>query len=121
MLSKALIEGLSLRAALNVWWSMVVPVLNYGSELWGATTFEEAEKVQLEAGRRMLGVSRTLANAVVRGELGWWTMRAQRDLKMLMYWAKLVRLDHPFGQEREDKESQRLVLLSSENSGQFGS
>jgi Reverse transcriptase (RNA-dependent DNA polymerase) len=94
MLSKALSEGLSLRAALNVWWSMVVPVLNYGSEIWGATAaFEEAEKVQLEAGRRMLGVSRTMANAVMRGELGWWTMRAQRDMKMLMYWARLVRMD----------------------------
>src|SRR3569623_1458788 len=38
-------------------------------------------------------VSRTMANAVVRGELGWWTMRAQRDMKILMYWARLVRMD----------------------------
>src|SRR3569623_279603 len=61
--------------------------------LCSITTFEEAEKVQLEAGRRMLGVSRTMAIAVVRGELWWWTMRAQRDMKMLMYWARLVRMD----------------------------
>ena len=93
MMSKALSEGLSFRAALNVWWSMVVPVLNYGSEIWGATRFEEAEQVQLEAGRRLLGVGRTEAKAVVRGELGWWTMRAQRDMKLLMYWARLVRMD----------------------------
>jgi len=93
MLSKALSEGLSFQAALNVWWSMVVPVLNYGSEMWGATKFIEAERVQLEAGRRLLGVSRTTASAVVRGDLGWWTMRAHRDMKMLMYWARLVRMD----------------------------
>jgi len=51
MLSKALSEGLSFQAALNVWWSMVVPVLNYGSEIWGGTSFREAERVQLEAER----------------------------------------------------------------------
>jgi len=93
MLSKALSEGLSFQAAVNVWWSMVVPVLNYGSEIWGGTNFEEAERVQLEAGRRLLGVSRTMASAVVRGELGWWTMKAQRDMKMLIYWARLVRME----------------------------
>ena len=93
MLSKALSEGLSFQAALNVWWSMVVPVLNYGSEIWGGTSFREAERVQLEAGKRLLGVSRTMASAVVRGELGWWTMRAQRDMKMLMFWARLIRME----------------------------
>ena len=60
MLSKALSEGLPFQAALNVWWSMVVPVLNYGSEIWGGTSFREAERVQLEAGKRLLGVSRTM-------------------------------------------------------------
>jgi len=93
MLSKALSEGLSLKAAEVIWWSMIVPVLNFGSELWGAAKCKEVEMVQLEVGRRILGVSRKMANAVVRGELGWWTMRAQRDMKLLIYWARLVRLD----------------------------
>ena len=42
-----------------------------------------------------------MASAVVRGELGWWTMRAQRDMKMLMYWARLGRIQ----ESTEDKES----------------
>ena len=41
----------------------------------------------------MLRVSCKMSNAVVRGELGWWTMRAQRDYKRLVYWARLVRMD----------------------------
>ena len=93
MLSKALSEGLSLKAAEVIWWSMVVPVLNFGSELWGAAKCKEIEMVQLEVGRRLLGVSNKMTNAVVRGELGWWSMRAQRDMKLLLYWARLVRLD----------------------------
>lgn len=68
-------------------------VVDGDSEIWGATSFKEAELVQLDAGRRLLGVSKKTSNAVVRGELGWWTMRAQRDMKMLMYWARLVRME----------------------------
>ena len=54
LLSKAVSEGLSLKAAENVWWSMVVPILNYGSEIWGDTQFLEAEKLQIATGRKML-------------------------------------------------------------------
>src|SRR3569623_1146014 len=53
----------------------------------------EVESVQLQVGKRLLGVSRKMANAVVRGELGWWPMRAQRDMKLLLYWARMVRLE----------------------------
>ena len=92
LLNKAISEGLSLKAAENVWWTMIVPTLNYGAEISGASKFPEAEKLQLEAGRRMLRVSSKMANAVVRGELGWWSMKGQRDLKRLVYWARLVRM-----------------------------
>src|SRR4051794_30069696 len=89
LLNKAISD---LKAAENVWWTMIVPTLNYGAEISGASNFPEAEKLQLEAGRRMLRVSSKMANAVVRGELGWWSMKGQRDLKRLVYWARLVRM-----------------------------
>ena len=114
LLSKALSEGLSLKAAEILWWSMIVPVLNYGSEVWGAVKCREAEKVQLEVGKRLLGVSKKMASAVVRGELGWWPMRAQRDLKQLIYWARLVRMNESrwsskFICKGEDKDQRELV------------
>jgi hypothetical protein len=93
LLRKGLNEGLSLKAAESMWWTMVVPVLNYGAELWGIGKCVEVERVQLEAGRRMLGVGRKMADTVVRGELGWWRMRAQRDMKKLLYWGRLVRMN----------------------------
>src|SRR4051812_44408522 len=77
LLNKAISEGLSLKAAESVWWTMIVPTLNYGAEISGASKFTEAEKLQLEAGRRMLRVSSKMANAVVRGELGWWSIKGQ--------------------------------------------
>jgi hypothetical protein len=93
LLCKGLKEGLSLKAAESMWWAMVVPVLNYGTEIWGSGKCVEIERVQLETGRRILGVGKKTADDVVRGELGWWTMKAQRNMKKLLYWARLVRMD----------------------------
>ena len=81
-----------LKAAENVWWAMVVPVLNFGAEIWGATSFDQAEQLQLQAGKT-LGISRKTTNEAVRGELGWWTMRSQRDLRMLVFWARIIQMD----------------------------
>ena len=82
MLSKALSEGLSMKAAEVIWCvddCTLAP--SYG------------EQQNAKRSRRLLGVSNKMTNAVVRGELGWWPMRAQRDMKLLLYWARLVRLD----------------------------
>ena len=93
MLSKALSEGLSLQAGEVIWWSMIVPVLNFGCELWGAVKCKEMEQVQTEVGRRLLGVSKKTTKAAVRGELGWLSLRALRDIKLLIFWGRLVRMD----------------------------
>ena len=57
--------------------------------------FEEAERIQLEAGKRLLAVSSKTASDAVRGDLGWWTMRTRRDYKALSFWGRLCRMkDH---------------------------
>ena len=89
LLCKGLKEGLSLKAAESMWWAMVVPVLNYGTEIWGSGKCVEIERVQLETGRRILGVGKKTADNVVRGELGWWTMKAQRNMKKITLLGKI--------------------------------
>jgi hypothetical protein len=91
---------------------------NFGSELWGSAKCKEVEMVQLEVGRRLLGVSKC---AVVRGELGWWSMRAQRDMKLLLYWARLVRLDDSrlvkqVYRSRREQAEKRISDWCSQNS-----
>ena len=45
----------------------------------------EAERIQLEMGRLILGVKSKTASDVVRGELGLWTMRARMEYAILRY------------------------------------
>ena len=60
----------------RVWNALVRPVLEYGAVVWGDVKWEEAEGVQREMGKMILGCSSSMANEVVLGELGWWTLKA---------------------------------------------
>jgi hypothetical protein len=104
------VGGLSTLAAVNVWKTLVRPVLEYGAEVldYGVRReWVEAERIQLRMGRRILGCVSTTANEVVRGELGWMTMKSRRDLLRLGYWGKVMRM-------REGRWTRRLYEKSRE-------
>jgi hypothetical protein len=74
---------------LLVWNALVRSSLEYGA-VWGDVKWEEAEAVQREMGRMILRCGSKMANEVVLGELGWWPLKARRDLLRLKYWGKIV-------------------------------
>ena len=76
--------------------TLVRPILEYGAEVWGGEKWEEAEKLQREMGKRILGLKESTNNEVVLGELGWWKMKTRRDMIRLRYWRKLINM----GKER---------------------
>jgi len=55
LLRKAKSEGLSLKAAENVWWAMVVPVLNFGAEIWERRRLMKLNSYSCRQGKRCLG------------------------------------------------------------------
>ena len=61
---------LSPKLASHLWSSLVRPVLDYGSEVWGEALGLDLEKLQLEMGRKILRGGKRLTGEVVRGELG---------------------------------------------------
>jgi hypothetical protein len=74
----------------RVWNALVRPVLEYGAVIWGEVKWDEAEAVQREMGKMILRCSSKMANEVVLGELGWWTLKARRDLLRVKFWGKIV-------------------------------
>ena len=60
--------------------------------IWEGGKWPEAERIQLEAGRRLLGVGGKTTGEAVRGELGWWSLQGRRDLCRLRFFGKLARL-----------------------------
>jgi hypothetical protein len=58
-------------------------------------------------GTKILRCSKTAAPEFVRGELGWWSLRARRVMLRLRYWGKLVRMDEGRIVKKIYRESKR--------------
>jgi len=93
MIYKATFEGLSVDSGEKLWQTLIRPTLEYGAEVWGGCDWQEAEKIQNTAGRTLLGLYRTTAVEVARGELGWLSLRARREIRQLRYWGKIVKME----------------------------
>ena len=91
--SRAMAQGLSPDQSLKLYFTLIRPVLEFSIECWGLNLLDEIERVQLQMGRMILGVSSKTTSDAVRGELGLWTMEGRRDLAVLRWWGKLVRMD----------------------------
>ena len=92
MVTKAVIEGLSVKAGEKLWATMIRPTLEYGAEIWGGGKWPQADRIQNKVGRTLLGLFQSTAVEVARGELGWLSLKARRDIKQLKYWGRLLKM-----------------------------
>ena len=82
------------KQCVNVWKTLVRPVLEYGAAVIGDVKWQEAEQIQRRMGKMILRCSEKMTNEVVLGELGWWSMKGRRDLVRLLFWGKVVGMSH---------------------------
>ena len=108
---------MSAKLANIIWMSVVRSILEYGCEVWGDRSLEDFESLQVEMGKRILRCSSRTNSAVVRGELGWETVKARRDEMRLRYWAKLTKMG-PERMARKVYDLGRTKLLSSLERGE---
>ena len=73
--------------------SGVVPILDYGSSVWGFNNFEKIDSIQNRAIRLYLGVHRFSSNLAINGEFGWIPSRIRRQISMLRFWNRLLSMD----------------------------
>ena len=77
--------------------ALIVPVLMYGVEVWGAqlgsVAIHNLESVELAFLRRLLGVRTGTPSFAVRAELGRYPLLGTAAKLVCGYWNRLVRLD----------------------------
>ena len=83
---------LSVKMALMLYDSLVLPILEYGSEIW-ADSKEVTDKLELlhhlRYLKQLLGVKKSTSNLGVYGELGRTPLLIRRKLKMISFWLRL--------------------------------
>ncbi len=80
---------LPVKHVLNLFDKLIVPVLLYGSEVWGFTQANNIERVQLSFCKNMLGVKLCTQNDFIYGEIGRTKLIVKRHFNILKYWLKL--------------------------------
>ena len=68
----------------------VLPVLNYGAEIWGGKDYSQNQQIQNRAMRFYLGVHKFAPTLGMFGDLGWIPVKYSQFLCMLRFWNRLV-------------------------------
>jgi len=71
----------------------VVPVLDYGSSVWGHNHYQSTDNIQNRALRYFLGVCRFAPTLALYGDTGWIPCTHRRWCNMLRYWNRLIKMD----------------------------
>ena len=81
---------LSPRHKLDLFDKLILPILNYGSEVWGFSQANAIERVHLQFCKRLLGVKKMTQNDFIYGELGRTTCITKQYLLIIKYWFKIL-------------------------------
>ena len=83
-------NGLSLDVCFKLFDNMILPILCYGSEIWGYKKYDVIENVQLQFCKFLLGVNSNTTNSAVLGECGRNPLFVKYSCRCIKYWCKIL-------------------------------
>ena len=88
---KSLFERVSLKPSekVKLFDCMIIPIMNYGSEIWGSHKAPDMDRIYMRFLKYVLNVRTQITNAAVFGELGRVSLDMLRKERILKYWYKL--------------------------------
>ena len=83
--------NLDIKCKLSLFDSMIVPIILYGSEVWGIYNFKAVEKLHQRFCRKILGVSQQTPNYAIYGELGRFPLYILAKERSIGFYLKLLK------------------------------
>jgi hypothetical protein len=81
---------IDVKHSLELFDKLVVPILNYGCEIWGFKETNFIERIHLQYCKQLLGVRAQTQNNFVYGELGRTSLLSYRLICKVRYWFKIL-------------------------------
>ncbi len=91
LLGKSRALGLPVDIQLDLFNVLVMPILSYGSEVWGYTNLDIIDKFILKYCKYVLHVRTTTSTVVLRGELGLLPARVNIWTGMITFWCDIIK------------------------------
>ena len=91
VLHKCKSNNLPIDLCLELFDSMVKPVLTYGCETWGYEDLDMLEKVKLKFCKYILNVRPSTPTCLVYGELGIFPLHIYVHTQRIVYWVKVLK------------------------------
>ena len=70
----------------------VIPIVDYGSGVWGKAKVSHSDLIQNKAYRYFLGVHKFTAISAMQAEMGWLSPKYRKHINMLRLWNRLIKL-----------------------------
>ena len=90
VLKKGRQNNLSIECQLDLFDKMVLPILIYGSEIWGFENIDILERVHLQFCKMILHLKQSTPNFIVYAELGRYPITVSVKLRMINFWSRLL-------------------------------
>ena len=85
------LKGLGYDSYCKLYDSLVVPVQDYGAEIWSIVNSKTAEKIHERAMRYYLGVHNLTPLPALYGEMGWSAVKYRHHVQILRFWNRLIK------------------------------
>ena len=85
--------GITVQHKLDLFDKLILPILNYGSEVWGLNDSTKLEGIHNIICKHILAFRGQTQNNFVYGELGRTSLKSRRVVNVIKYWLKSVQLD----------------------------
>ena len=90
LLSKTYQLHLPIDLLIELFVQLVLPILLYGSEIWGFDIITDLEILHMKFCKQILNVRKNTANGMVLGKLGRLKLEKYIESKMINFWCNLV-------------------------------
>jgi hypothetical protein len=90
IITKARTQRLPIDVQIHLFETMVLPVLSYGSEIWGHENIQQANKLQYKFYRYILHLKTSTPICMLLGELGKVPIECIIKMKIVNYWMKII-------------------------------
>ena len=92
---------------LKVFDTQIMPILHYGSEVWGYSDSQCIERVQLKCCKNIMKIHTRVPGIAVRGEMGRLPLALNRRYNIINYWLRILKLED----SRLTKDAYKLQLI----------